>query len=235
MILNVKNISIHYKKAAAVRDVSFKVEKGSIVTIIGANGAGKTTILKAILGLKDVTSGEILFREQKIHGLATHSIVKMGISLVPEGRKLFPEMSVLENILMGAYLQNDREKTKRELNRIYEYFPVLKKRQQQRAGSLSGGEQQMLAIGRALMSKPLLLLLDEPSTGLAPLIIQHLGEIIHVINKNGVSILIVEQNAKIALKLAHMGYVLETGSIVLKGKTDMLMKNEAVKKAYLGS
>ena len=234
MILRVENITIHYKKVAAVRNVSFEVMKGKLVTLIGANGVGKSTTLKAISGLKKPSSGKIFFRNQRIDGMPTQDIVSLGISQVPEGRKLFPDMNVIDNLEMGAFLQKSKKGIKGDLDKVFNYFPRLKERQRQRAGSLSGGEQQMLAIGRALMSKPKLLILDEPSVGLAPIMNEQIAKIISAINHVGVSILIVEQNASLALRIAHKGYVLETGSIVLEGSAEYLLENEAVKKAYLG-
>lgn len=234
MILSAKGITIYYGKVLAVKNVSFEVEKGKIVTLIGANGAGKSTILKTISGLKNPATGEILFEGKRIDNLLPQDIVRLGISHVPEGRRLFPSMSAIENLAMGAYLQKNRREIDKELERVFEYFPVLKDRQKQQAGSLSGGEQQMLAIGRALMSKPTLLLLDEPSIGLSPLMSQMIGKIVNTINQEGVSILLVEQNAKLALKLAYKGYVLETGSIVLAGRAGELLEDEAVKTIYLG-
>jgi branched-chain amino acid transport system ATP-binding protein len=234
MILRVKSVSVSYGKVAAARDVSFEVKKGSIVALIGANGAGKSTILKAISGLEPCVSGEILFEGQKIHELSPQDIVRLGISHVPEGRRLFPEMSVRENLLMGSYLRKWGKETERDLEGVFEYFPVLKTRSKQRAGSLSGGEQQMVAIGRALMSAPKLLLLDEPSTGLSPLMSKTIAKIIRVINEKNVSILLVEQNANLALTISNTGYVLETGRIVLQGKAEDLFKNEGIRSAYLG-
>ncbi|MCX5803798.1 MAG: ABC transporter ATP-binding protein [Proteobacteria bacterium] len=233
-MLSAKGITIYYGKVLAVKNVSFEVEKGKIVTLIGANGAGKSTILKTISGLKNPATGEILFEGKRIDNLLPQDIVRLGISHVPEGRRLFPSMSTIENLVMGAYLQKNRREIDKELERVFEYFPVLKDRRKQRAGSLSGGEQQMLAIGRALMSKPTLLLLDEPSIGLSPLMSQMIGKIVNTINQEGVSILLVEQNAKLALKLAYKGYVLETGSIVLAGRAGELLEDEAVKTIYLG-
>jgi branched-chain amino acid transport system ATP-binding protein len=235
MILRVKDITVHYWKVAAVRNVSMEIERGKIITLVGSNGAGKSTILKTISGLKNPTSGEILFEDGRIDRLPTQDIVRLGISNVPEGRRLFPHMSIKENLMMGAYLRKNKEEIVKDLRRVLNYFPILSERQKQRAGSLSGGEQQMLAIGRALMSKPKLLLLDEPSMGLSPLVSQTIAKIIATINQEGVSILLVEQNAKLALGLAYKGYVLETGSIVLEGETKELLQNEAVKSAYLGA
>jgi branched-chain amino acid transport system ATP-binding protein len=235
MILSVRNVTIYHEKVAAVVDVSFDVEEGTIVTLIGANGAGKSTILKTISGLNPVASGEIHFEGKRIDRLLPQEIVRMGISQVPEGRKLFPGMTVLENLEMGAYVRTSGSRDMEEdMEKVFMYFPVLDKRRKQRAGSLSGGEQQMLAIGRSLMAKPKLMLLDEPSIGLSPLVSRTIGNIIRVINQEGVSILLVEQNAKLALKLAHRGYVLETGHVVLGGEATELLRNEAVNSAYLG-
>ena len=234
MILSVKRVSVYYGKVAAVREVSLKVEKGSIVALIGANGAGKSTILKTISGLEPCNAGEIFFEGKKIHELSPQDIVRLGISHVPEGRRLFPAMSVRENLLMGSYLRRWGQATERDLEGVFEYFPVLKTRSKQRAGSLSGGEQQMVAIGRALMSAPKLLLLDEPSTGLSPMMSKTISKIIRVINERNVTILLVEQNANLALTIANTGYVLETGSIVLQGKAEDLLKNVGIRTAYLG-
>jgi len=234
VILEAKEITVHYEKVEAVRNVSLEVEEGSIVALIGANGAGKSTVLKTISGLKRPTSGTVFFEQGRIDHLLPQDIVRRGIGHVPEGRRLFPRMMVIENLKMGAYLRKSRDESRDSLSSIYNYFPVLKERQKQHAGSLSGGEQQMLAIGRALMSKPKLLLLDEPSIGLSPLVSQIISKIIAAINREQVSILLVEQNAKLALRLAQHGYVMETGSIVLSGPSAELMKNEVVKSAYLG-
>ena len=234
MMLHVKDITVHYWKVAAVRNVSIEIEEGKIITLVGANGAGKSTILKTISGLKTPTSGEIFFKDKRIDRLPTQEIVKLGISNVPEGRRLFPQMSVIGNLMMGAYLRKDKRDIDQDRKRVFHYFPVLGEREKQLAGSLSGGEQQMLAIGRALMSNPKLLLLDEPSIGLSPLVSQTIAKIIRTINLEGVSILLVEQNAKLALGLAHKGYVLEIGTVVLEGETKELLQNEAVKSAFLG-
>jgi branched-chain amino acid transport system ATP-binding protein len=235
MILSVKGVSVNYGKVAAVRGISFDVEEGTIVTLIGANGAGKSTILKTISGLQHPASGEIFFKGERIDHLPAHDVVRAGISHVPEGRRLFPAMSVRENLLMGAYLRKERKEIAGEFEKVFYYFPKLKERQKQRAGSLSGGEQQMLAMGRALMSRPKLLLLDEPSIGLSPLMSRMIGKIVHTINQEeGVSVLLVEQNAKLALGLANTGYVLETGTIVLNGDARELLNNDVVKNAYLG-
>jgi len=234
MILSVKNVSVNYGKVAALRGVSFDVERGRIVTLIGANGAGKSTTLKTISGLGPIASGEIYFEGKRIDRLLPQQIVKIGISHVPEGRRLFPSMTVMDNLEMGAFLRNNKRDIKNDLERAFKYFPVLSTRRKQRAGSLSGGEQQMLAIGRSLMAKPTLMLLDEPSIGLSPIMSRTIAKILNVINREGVSILLVEQNAKMALKLAHKGYVLETGRLVLGGTAAELLSNEAVKSAYLG-
>lgn len=234
MILDVKNVDVNYGKVAAVRNVSLGIDEGAIVALIGANGSGKSTMLKAISGLQPCVSGIINFRGSRINELSSQEIVRLGISHVPEGRRLFPDMSVAENLFMGSYLRKWGKDTEKELDVIYEYFPVLKKRSKQRAGSLSGGEQQMVAIGRSLMSAPKLLLLDEPSTGLSPLMSKTIAKIIRVINDKGVSILLVEQNANLALTIADFGYVMETGNVALSGKAFDLLKNEAVKSAYLG-
>jgi len=210
------------------------MENGAIVTLIGANGAGKSTALRAISGLIAISSGEILLGEKKINGLSPQEIVRSGIAHVPEGRRVFPYMTVKENLKLGAFRRKDKEGIRNDLEGVFEHFPVLRDRRSQSAGSLSGGEQQMLAIGRALMSQPLLLLLDEPSLGLAPLMVKEVGRIIREINQKNVGIILVEQNAQMALRLAHKGYVLETGSVVLQGEASELIDNEHVKKAYLG-
>ena len=204
------------------------------MTLIGANGAGKSTILRAISGLIGGVSGEIFFEEKRIDGLSPQEIVRAGIAHVPEGRRVFPYMTVRENLMLGAFRRKDREGIPADLEAVFEHFPILRDRRSQAAGSLSGGEQQMLAIGRALMSQPRLLLLDEPSLGLAPLMVKEVGRIILDINQRKVGIILVEQNAQMALRLAHAGYVLETGSITLQGKTSELIDNEHVRKAYLG-
>jgi branched-chain amino acid transport system ATP-binding protein len=210
------------------------MESGAIVTLIGANGAGKSTILRAISGLIGVASGGIFFEEKKIDGLSPQEIVRAGIAHVPEGRRVFPYMTVRENLMLGAFRRKDRKGIQADLEEVFEHFPILRERRSQAAGSLSGGEQQMLAIGRALMSDPRLLLLDEPSLGLGPLMVKEVGRIILDINQRKVGIILVEQNARMALRLAHVGYVLETGSITLQGKTSELIDNEHVRKAYLG-
>lgn len=233
-ILNLDHIAVNYGKVKAIEGVVINVDRSSIVTLIGSNGAGKTTILKAIVGWVPLMSGKILFKEKRIDGLLIHDIVKVGIALCPEGRRVFPKMTVFENLKMGAVLRRWKEAEK-DVSWLYENFPILKERKNQLAGSLSGGEQQMLAVGRALMSNPELLLLDEPSLGLAPLFVSHIGEIIKLINQEKkVSIVLVEQNSKMALKLAQKGYVIETGTIILEGDSEKLLNDEGVRKAYLG-
>lgn len=234
MILEIHGLNVRYGGAKVLNDISLNAAEGEIVTIIGSNGAGKTTTLRTISGLKRPISGEILFQGIKIHGTPAQDIVKMGMGHVPQGRDLFPYMGVLENIRLGAYLQKDKDQIKQNLETIFHTFPVLKVRRRQQAATLSGGEQQMLAIARALMGNPTLLLLDEPSTGLAPIMVREIGKIAVEINQMGTSILLVEQNARMALSLAHRGYVLETGNLVLEGKREELLDDERVKKAYLG-
>jgi branched-chain amino acid transport system ATP-binding protein len=234
MLLEIIDLNVRYGGAVVLNGISLNVKEGEIVTIIGSNGAGKTTTLRTISGMKKPITGEILFQGKRIHGTPAQDIVKMGIGHVPQGRDLFPYMGVLENIRLGAYLQNDKNQIKQNLERIFQTFPVLKARKRQQAGTLSGGEQQMLAIARALMGNPTLLLLDEPSAGLAPIVVREIGKIAVEINQRGTSILLVEQNARLALRLAHRGYVLETGNLVLQGKCEDLLIDERVKRAYLG-
>jgi branched-chain amino acid transport system ATP-binding protein len=233
-LLELKDIIVHYEKAEALRGISLKVPERRIVALIGANGAGKSTILRTISAIKIPTTGEIWFQGKRIDGLPPVEIVRMGIVHVPEGRMLFSEMTVLENLYLGAYLEKDGREIRRYLEQMFTLFPILKQRQRQIAGSLSGGEQQMLALGRGLMAKPKLLLLDEPSLGLAPLITREIMELLLEINQRGISVLLVEQNAYDALKLAHWGYVLETGNIVMDGEASKLLNDENVRKAYLG-
>jgi branched-chain amino acid transport system ATP-binding protein len=234
MLLSVKEIKTFYGKLEAVKGVSLEVNEGEIVTLLGANGAGKTTVLKAISGLKLPTSGEVWFSGQRIDRSQATQIVRMGISHILEGQRVFRDMSVESNLTLGAFVRNDREGIKADLQEVYRHFPILKERKKQNAGSLSGGEQQMLAISRALMSKPRLLLMDEPSIGLSPLMVNEIASIIRTINKQGISVLIVEQNAAIALRLADRGYVMETGKLVLGASRNELLNDERVKKAYLG-
>jgi len=233
-LLDIRNIRVHYERVEAIKGISMEVLEGSIVSLIGNNGAGKTTTLKAIFGLKKPTGGEIWFSQERIDGRSPQEIAKMGLAYCLEGRRLFPQMTVYENLEMGAYLRKDKNEVKSRLKEIFHLFPILDERKKQRAVTLSGGQQQMLAIGRALMTQPKLLLLDEPSLGLAPLIVQEIGVIIQDINKRGVSILLVEQNSKLALGVAQRGYVMEVGNIALEGNAKELLANEQVKKAYLG-
>ena len=233
-MLELKNVSSGYGAIEALKGVNIRIERGEIVTLIGANGAGKSTTLRNITGLVPVTEGEILFEGTPLKGIPTHRITASGISLVPEGRAIFANLTVLENLEMGAYLRTDRARNAREMDRIYTLFPRLKERRKQAAGTLSGGEQQMLAIGRALMTGPKLLLLDEPSLGLAPLLVHTIFEAIDSINKEGTTILLVEQNANAALKHSHRAYVLETGSIVMEGPSQQIAGDPRVKEAYLG-
>ncbi len=234
MLLCVKEIKTHYEKLEAVKGVSLEVGEGEIVTLLGSNGAGKTTVLKAISGLKPPTSGEIWFSGRRIDRSPAAQIVRMGISYIFEGQRLFRDMSVESNLLLGAYIRNDKEGIKSEVREVYRHFPILQERRKQRAGSLSGGEQQMLAISRALMSKPKLLLMDEPSVGLSPIMVSEITSMIRTINQQGISVLIVEQNAAVALRLADRGYVIETGRIVLGAGRNQLLNDERVKRAYLG-
>jgi len=233
-MLDVRELRVRYGAVEAVKGISFNVTPGSIVSLIGANGAGKTTSLRALTGLIKPSGGDITFERTSLVGLAPHHIVRLGVAHVPEGRRLFPKMTVLENLKMGAYLRTSRTEIASTLAMIYEHFPILKQRGTQLAGSLSGGEQQMLAIARALMTRPKLLLLDEPSMGLSPIMTAEIGKVIRQINALSVSIVLVEQNAMLALTLARYGYVLETGSLVMEGKADDLLRDAGVRKAYLG-
>jgi branched-chain amino acid transport system ATP-binding protein len=234
LLLKLNSITVHYDTAEAVKEVTLEMEEGHVLSIIGANGAGKSTILAAICGRVPLTSGEIWFNDKRINGMATHNIAKLGLTQIPEGGGLFPYISVMGNLMLGAYLRKDKAEINRDLDKIFEYFPFLKKRRNQKAGTLSGGEQQMLSIGRALMTKPKLLLMDEPSLGLSPLIIKNLANVILEINKSGISILLVEQNASLVMKVADRGYVLEVGKIVLEGNLKELMNNKLVQRAFLG-
>ncbi|HIR96427.1 MAG TPA: ABC transporter ATP-binding protein [Candidatus Merdisoma faecalis] len=231
-MLEIKDLNVSYGGIKAVKDISFVVPKGEVVTLIGANGAGKSSTLRSIVGLVKPESGSILFEGSELAGLSTDQIVSRGITLVPEGRRVFPDMTVLENLKIGAYMRKDS--LEEDLKWVHDLFPRLKERSWQLAGTLSGGEQQMLAIGRALMSKPDLIMMDEPSLGLAPLIVQSVFDIIREINRQGVTILLVEQNANMALKAANLGYVMETGRITMTGTGAELLENEEVKSAYLG-
>ncbi len=232
-LLKVDNIEVYYGMIKALKGVSFEVNKGEIVALIGANGAGKTTILHTVTGLLKPKSGNILYHDKEISKVPAHKIVTMGMAHVPEGRRIFSQLSVLDNIKLGAFTRKDKEEIEQSLKYVYERFPRLEERKNQIAGTLSGGEQQMLAMGRALMSKPDFILMDEPSMGLSPLLVSEIFDIIKAINDNGTTVLLVEQNAKKALSIANRAYVLETGNIVLSGDAKELMNNESVKKAYL--
>jgi branched-chain amino acid transport system ATP-binding protein len=232
-ILSIQDLQVKYGGIEAVKGISFDVEEGTIVTLIGANGAGKSSTLRTIAGLVKPAAGSISFRGDNITGLGPTAIVKKGITLVPEGRRIFPNLTVLENLKMGAYLRNDDISA--DLQWVYDLFPRLKERTWQAGGTLSGGEQQMLAVGRALMSKPKMIMMDEPSLGLAPIVVKDIFEIIRKINNQGVTVLLIEQNANMALKTAHYAYVLETGRITMSGPGKELLVNENVRKAYLGT
>jgi len=235
MLLKVQDIETYYGSAQALKGVSLEVEKGELISLLGANGAGKTTLLRTISGLIEPKRGTIEFDGQRIDRLGAEEIVRLGISHCPEGRKLFPQMTVFKNLALGAYVRRDDQRAIEETRQeIFSLFPVLKDRQGQLAGTLSGGEQQMLVIGRGLMSRPKLLLLDEPSLGIAPLLVARIFEVIKDINQRGTTILLVEQNAAVALNIAHHGYVLETGEIILSGEARQLLSEEKVKQAYLG-
>jgi len=231
--LKVDNLSVSYGGIQAVKGVSLQVEKGKIVTLIGANGAGKSTILRTIAGIVPAQSGSVSFEGKPITGLPAYEIVQRGITLVPEGRRVFPNLTVLENLKIGAYLRKDD--LSEDLAYVHGLFPRLKERGWQLAGTLSGGEQQMLAVGRALMSRPKVIMMDEPSLGLAPLVVRDIFEIIKTVNADGITVLLIEQNANMALKVADWAYVLETGTLTLQGEGAQLMQNEAVRAAYLGS
>ena len=234
-MLELKNIKTFYGNIQALKDVSIKISEGEIITLIGANGAGKSTTLMSICGIVPPRSGEVLFMGKPIQDLPPNNIVSLGISQVPEGRRIFPFLSVAENLDMGAFLRRDKDEIKRDIEYIYELFPILAERRNQAGGTLSGGEQQMLAISRALMAKPRLLLLDEPSLGLAPLVVKQIFEIIKKINtESKTTIFLVEQNANMALKVAHRGYVMETGRVSMTDTATNLLANDEVRKAYLG-
>ncbi|HIU63947.1 MAG TPA: ABC transporter ATP-binding protein [Candidatus Avacidaminococcus intestinavium] len=233
-MLKIDNMDVYYGAIHAIKGISIQVPQGEIVTLVGSNGAGKSTTLQTISGLLKPKNGTILFEDQHIEGLAAHKIVSMGLCQVPEGRRVFANMTVLENLELGAYLRSDKDEIARDLEDVFKKFPRLLERKNQLSGTLSGGEQQMLAMGRALMSKPRLLLLDEPSMGLAPLLVKEIFNIIQEINESGTTVLLVEQNANMALSIADKAYVLETGRIALAGTAKELASSEAVRKAYLG-
>ena len=232
-MFDVKDLNVYYGKIHAIKNISLTVEEGELVSLIGANGAGKTSLLTAIMG-QIPSTGQISFEGQAVHGNGTMEIVRNGMTMVPEGRRVFPRTSVMDNLLLGAYSRKDKENVKGDLNKIFEMFPRLLERKKQLAGTLSGGEQQMLAMGRALMSRPRLLLLDEPSMGLSPRLVDQVFDTIVSINKSGTTIMLVEQNANQALRVAKRGYVIETGEIVLSDDADKLLSNPQVKEAYLG-
>ncbi len=233
-MLEVKNLEVSYGMIKAIKGISFEVNQGEVIALIGSNGAGKTTILHTITGLINKDSGEIIFNDQDISKVPGHKIVSMGMAHVPEGRRVFSSLSVLQNLMMGAYTRKDKSEIEGTLQMIYKRFPRLLERKNQQAGTLSGGEQQMLAMGRALMSKPKIILMDEPSMGLSPIYVNEIFDIIKEVSQSGTTVLLVEQNAKKALSIADRAYVLETGRIVLEGKADTLLNNDDIKKAYLG-
>ena len=233
-MLEVKNLSVHYGMIQAVRNVDFKVNEGEIVSLIGANGAGKSTILKTLSGLIHPSEGEIVYLGENIASISAKKIVEKGLVQVPEGRHVFPGLTVKENLELGAFLRKDKEAIQKDMDAVFERFPILKERKDQDAQTLSGGEQQMLAMGRALMSRPKLLLLDEPSMGLAPIFIREIFKIIQEIQKTGTTVLLIEQNAKMALSISTRAYVLETGSVVLSGTGQELLESDEIQKAYLG-
>ncbi|HHU71692.1 MAG TPA: ABC transporter ATP-binding protein [Clostridiales bacterium] len=233
-MLEIKNLQVYYGLIQAIKDVSFKVNEGEVIALIGANGAGKTTILHTITGLLPAKNGEVVYEGKDLLKIPAHEIISHGIAHVPEGRQVFSQLTVYENLLMGAYTRKDKDEIEESLVNIYKRFPRLEERKGQYAGTLSGGEQQMLAMGRALMSKPRIVLMDEPSMGLSPILVEEVFDIIESIRKSGTTVLLVEQNAKKALSIADRGYVLETGNIVLEGSASSLLNDESVKKAYLG-
>jgi branched-chain amino acid transport system ATP-binding protein len=233
-MLEIRNLQVYYGVIQAIRDVSFEVKEGEVIALIGANGAGKTTILQTITGLIPPRNGEIIFEGQNLLNIPAHRIVSLGMAHVPEGRRVFSQLSVYDNLLLGAYTRNDSSEIAESLENVYKRFPRLKERRGQLAGTLSGGEQQMLAMGRALMSHPRIILMDEPSMGLSPILVEEIFDIITSISKSGTTVLLVEQNARKALAIADRAYVLETGKIVLAGDAKTLMNDESVKKAYLG-
>ena len=233
-MLSVNNLQVHYGMIQAIKDVSFEVNEGEVIALIGANGAGKTTILHTVSGLLQPTKGSIIFEGQDISKIPAHKIVSLGMAHVPEGRRVFAQLTVLENLKLGAYTRKDKNEMEETLKMIYKRFPRMEERKNQIAGTLSGGEQQMLAMGRALMSHPKIILMDEPSMGLSPIFVEEVFKIIRDISAEGVTVLLVEQNAKKALNIADRAYVLETGNIILQGDAKKLMNDESVKKAYLG-
>jgi len=233
-MLEMNNVSVYYGKSMALQDVTLRVDQGDAVSIIGANGAGKSTVLKALFGMTPISAGEIRFMGKRLDGKSTADIVREGISLSPEARQLFPYLSVYKNLKLGAILRKDKEEIKKDYEEVYRLFPVLRQRRNQLAGTLSGGEQQMAAIARALMARPRLLCMDEPSLGLAPVVIKEMGEVIMNINADGTSVLLVEQNVHLALEIASRGYALQVGRVVLAGDIEEIKASDVVKRAYLG-
>ena len=233
-MLEVKDLEVYYGVIQAIKGVSFHVEKGEVIALIGANGAGKTTILHTITGLLSPKKGSVIFQDKDITKIPAHKIVSMGMAHVPEGRRVFAELSVYENLKMGAYTRSDKAEIEESLKNVYKRFPRLEERKNQMAGTLSGGEQQMLAMGRALMSKPSIILMDEPSMGLSPILVNEIFDIIRSVSESGTTVLLVEQNAKKALSIADRAYVLETGNITLEGNAKDLLEDDSIKKAYLG-
>jgi branched-chain amino acid transport system ATP-binding protein len=234
MLLEVKNLVVHYDVLEVLHDISFGVEEGEIATVLGANGAGKTTLMQTVSGIHRPTRGKIIFQGKEMNDLPVRKIVQEGISQVPEGRRIFPYLTVLENLLMGAYLREDQKGIQEDLDWVFKLFPILQKRHGQKGGSLSGGEQQMLAVGRGLMARPRLLLMDEPTVGLSPLLCKEVAKLITQINQTGLTILLVEQNARLALKIARRGYVMELGRFFVQGEASALMNDVRVRQAYLG-
>ena len=233
-MLEIKDLEVYYGVIQAIKGISFEVNKGEVIALIGANGAGKTTILHTITGLLSPKKGSVMYEGTDITKIPAHKIVSLGMAHVPEGRRVFADLSVYENLKMGAYTRKDKNEVEETLERVYERFPRLKERKNQMAGTLSGGEQQMLAMGRALMSKPKIILMDEPSMGLSPILVNEIFDIIQEVAKSGTTVLLVEQNAKKAVSIADRAYVLETGKIVLEGKAEDLLNDDSIKKAYLG-
>ncbi len=233
-MLEIKDLQVFYDGIHAIKGVSLEVAQGALVTLVGSNGAGKSTLLRTICGLKRPSSGELRFGERNLLDMSVTRIVQMGISMVPEGRQIFPDLTVMENLRLGAYTRNDQDGIARDQERVFDLFPRLKERASQKGGTLSGGEQQMLAIARGLMAKPSLLLMDEPSLGLAPILVEEVFRVIQEIHSEGVTVLLIEQNAQAALAIADYGYVMESGSIALQGKGQDLLHDEAVQRAYLG-
>lgn len=234
MMLEVLGIEAGYSQRPVLKGIDFRVDEGAVVSVLGANGAGKTTTLRTIVGLLPTRKGKVIFEGRDITKISPHAAVRLGIAMVPEGRQIFSRLSVLENLRLGAFIYKDEPQIRSDLDRVFDLFPRLKEREQQDAGSLSGGEQQMLAMGRALMSRPKLLLLDEPSMGLAPLLVARIYDIVAKINEQGTSVLVVEQNARMALKVSQHAYVMETGSLVFDGPADELLQDDRIRKAYLG-